>query len=252
MEPVGCRIGDNSCKIMKRLLLAAALLIGMICSANAQKPLSLGIRAGVNVNSLSHSGSPNGSIYNDLSLRSGYHLGVVLDWHVFGGFYVEPGVYLTNRGAEADVSESYWVDRDAIYYSQDTDLKINMTYLQIPILAQYRFGVGPVKIDVNLGPYFAFGLGGKMKEKSSNSLGESYSESLKIFEKSTETTEGGDFGRFDFGLRFGAGVHFLSHYYAGIYYDLGLTNLAQTGEFQWGDKTTFKNRSFGITLGYNF
>jgi len=226
---------------MKKLLLGAALLVGMICSANAQeKPLTFGVRAGLNINSLS-SDNAAGELYKDLSSRAGYHVGVVMDWKVAGDFYIQPGVYFTNRGAKSEFSEEGF----------NSELKINMSYLQIPVLAQYRFDVGAVKIDVATGPYFAFGLGGKAKfEYSGYGIVEKYD--YKVFEKSTSEADGGDFKRFDFGWRIGAGVHFLKNFYVGLNYDLGLTNLCKVHEYGWGDGVKIKNRSFSISLGYNF
>lgn len=217
----------------------------MICKANAEEPLTFGVRVGLNINSLS-SDNAAGESFNDMNSRAGWHVGAVMDWNVAGNFYIQPGVYLTSRGAK---SECFLSDD---YDTGSVEMKINMTYLQIPILAQYRFDVGAVKIDVATGPYFALGLGGKAKFEES--WGDGYSEKWewKVFKKSTDEVEDGDFKRFDCGWRIGAGVHFLKNYYVGLNYDLGFTNLCKVHEYGWEDGVKIKNRSFSITLGYNF
>lgn len=199
---------------MRKLLLCAAMIAGTVCMTNAQEKIAFGVRAGLNVNSLSVSGG------SDLKSRIGYHVGAVMDWNVAKNLYVQPGLYFTTRGAKA------------------SDMKINMNYLQIPISVAYRFPVTEkVKIDVNAGPYVALGLGGKAKFSDDNLGG---SADMKMFGSE------GLCKRFDAGLRFGAGVHF-QRFYLGLNYDLGLANIARESG---SDK--IKNGAFQISLGYNF
>lgn len=234
---------------MKKLILCAALTVGVVCAASAQDKIAFGVRAGVNINSLRYSGDSE-SLYNDLESRAGFHVGAVMDWNVAGSFYIQPGIYFTTRGAKGEWSES---DED---YSYKLTEKLNMSYLQIPVLASYRFAVSDaVKIDVNVGPYIAFGLGGKVKiEETETYMGETErtSDKYDIFGKSTDDKDKGDFKRFDAGLRFGAGVN-IHRFYVGVSYDLGLTNLAHTGDdYRWSSKDKFKNGALNISVGYNF
>lgn len=200
------------------------MIAGTVCIANAQEKVTFGVRAGVNVNSLSVSGE------SDLKSRVGYHVGAVMDWNVAKNLYVQPGIYFTTRGAKS--SGEGW------------EQKINMNYLQIPISVAYRFPVSEqVKIDVNVGPYVALGLGGKMKISESYGFDDEYDidEEIKAFGSE------GLCKRFDAGLRFGAGVH-IRKFTVGLCYDLGLTNIARES----GEGAKIKNGSFQISLGYNF
>ncbi len=227
---------------MRKLLLCAALLAGTVCMTNAQEKIEFGVRAGLNINSLSGSGA------DGMKSRVGYHVGAVMDWNVAKNLYVQPGLYFTTRGAKS----SY----DGI------EEKINMNYLQIPITVAYRFPVSEkVKIDVNAGPYIALGLGGKKKvEFSESDWGEDEGvEETKMFGSD------GLCKRFDAGLRFGTSVHF-KRFSLGFSYDLGLTNIAResSGDYDSGEdfysydedesysKPKIKNGSFQISLGYNF
>lgn len=233
---------------MKKLLLCAALAVGVTCAAGAQDKIAFGVRAGVNINSLSYSGDD--SDYDDLKSRAGFHVGAVMDWNVAGDFYIQPGIYFTTRGAKNEYSDS---DVD---YSYKYTEKLNMSYLQIPVLASYRFPVSDaVKIDINVGPYVAIGLGGKVKVEETETYNgdtDTYSEKYDIFGKSKEDEARGDFKRFDAGLRFGAGVN-IHKFYVGVSYDLGLTNLAHSGdEYRWDKKDKFRNGSFQVSVGYNF
>ena len=197
---------------MKKLLLCAVMLAGTVCMTNAQDKIEFGVRAGLNINSLSAEGFDS---------RIGYHVGAVMDWNVAKNLYVQPGLYFTTRGAKAEYA--------------DEEVKVNMNNLQIPISVSYRFPVSEtVKIDVNAGPYVAFGLGGKYKYS-----GEEGSAETKVFGSE------GVCKRFDAGLRFGAGVH-LQQFSLGLIYDLGLSNIAEDSVGK------IKNGSFQISLGYNF
>lgn len=233
---------------MKKLILCAALAVGVTCAASAQDKIAFGVRAGVNINSLGYSG--DNKDYDDLKSRAGFHVGAVMDWNVAGDFYIQPGIYFTTRGAKNEFSET---DMDFSYkYTQ----KLNMSYLQIPVLASYRFPVSDaVKIDINVGPYIAIGLGGKLKVEETETYDgetERHSNKYDIFGKSTKDEEKGDFKRFDAGLRFGAGVN-IHKFYVGVSYDLGLTNLARTGDdYRWSKNDKFRNGSFQVSVGYNF
>ncbi len=201
---------------MRKLLLCAVMLVGTVCMANAQDKIQFGVRAGMNINSLSE---------GDLDSRIGYHVGAVMDWNVAKNLYVQPGLFFTTRGAKSE----FKFEDEGIQVSEET--KYNLNYLQIPISVSYRFAVSEqFKIDVNAGPYFAMGIGGKYK-----------------FEGEEEDIFGdeGDCKRFDTGLRIGAGVH-IKKFSVGLIYDLGLANIAK----EEGGK--LKNGSFQISLGYNF
>lgn len=235
-------MAKNTLNTMKKVLLCVALLAGAVCSANAQdKTLSFGVRAGLNINSLSYSGSQTEL---DLKSRAGFHAGAVLDWNFASDFYLQPGVFFTTRGAKSEFSEPE--------FNYSLTQKINASYLQIPVVVSYRLPVGQsLKIDFHAGPYFAFGLGGKVKFEE-NDGGEVTKWDYKVFKKSTDEQENGDIKPFDMGLRFGAGVH-IQKFYVGLEYDLGLSNIARTGDmYQWDNNDKLRNGSFAITVGYNF
>lgn len=218
---------------MRKLLLCAAMIAGTVCMGHAQEKITFGVRAGLNVNSLSVSGE------SGLKSRVGYHVGAVMDWNVAKNLYVQPGLYFTTRGAKTS--------------EEGMDMKINMNYLQISV--SYRFPVSEkVKIDVNAGPYIALGLGGKMKYSEGDwddygYYSYDYDYDYDDWYDDDEMKMFGSEGlckRFDAGLRFGAGVH-IQRFSIGLCYDLGLTNIAR-GE----SKMKIKNGSFQISLGYNF
>ena len=115
--------------------------------------------------------------------------------------------------------------------SKYEETKIRLSYLQVPLVVVYMHDLGnDRKVFGGLGPYFAYGIGGKFE-------GDGFSE--KAFDQ--------DFGfkRFDAGLTFTGGYNFDSQWSVGLAYDLGLTNIEQDSF----DKT--KNRCLSVYVGYS-
>lgn len=177
-------------------------------TAKAEQPIALGIRAGINVASASIEGF-------DMSNRVGYNFGVSADFAFIESLGLESGIYFTQKG------------------SKYLNNKYNAHYLEIPILASYRYNIGSnAQVRLNFGPYIAFGLGGKYYEGN---------ESYKLFDE-----DEADFKRFDAGLQIGTGVT-IKKLYVGLGYNFGLANVA-------GDSSTrsIKNKNLFVQLGYNF
>ena len=108
--------------------------------------------------------------------------------------------------------------------------KARPVYLDIPILAAYKFAVTDnAKLFINAGPYLAFGLGGKVKFDGGGDM--------KVFDK-----DEGDADRFDIGLQWGIGAELNDHYIVSITGQHGFISPFDEG----------KNMSFAIGVGYRF
>ena len=221
-------------------MLAAMLFLG-ITATSAQSfgdmfgtdqkgKISYGVRAGLNISNIGGKYGPAQDL--DLNSRVGFQFGGVVDLPITNGFYVQPGLLFTTRGAKEEIGG----------YKE----KLRPMYLQIPVLGSFRADVSQSgNVQVNVGPHFAFGLGGKEVYDDGETTVKS-----PFFGKSSENEDHFGAKRFDFGLTFGAGVTFKEHYYVGIAYDLGLVNMAI--EDEWGKEAKFHNRNFSIQIGYNF
>lgn len=235
----------------KVFLLAACAVFSLAASAQrassssssffstdkAEQPVRFTIRGGVNFANIGVSG---GGESESLGSRTAFNAGVGVDIPIIESFYVQTGLFFTSKGYKRteDVSVSG--------YSVPLTAKGTPAYLEIPILASYRYNFNDAtQLEVNVGPYFAFGIGGKEK-----------TEEVTAFDKSTETavieTEEYDFfnddvKKFDMGLQVGLGVTFLKHVYLGVAYEFGFVNM-----FKDSDGESAKNRNFMINLGYKF
>lgn len=180
------------------------------------QPITIGIRGGVNMAKVT--ASSYGYSFSAKN-NTAFNVGVCVDFPMMESLYLQSGLYYTVKG--------YKLEDDG-----ETE-KASPAYLEIPILASYRYNFSSsTQLQVNFGPYLAYGIGGKTKWEYDGE-----SEKEDFFDD--------DFKRFDAGLAFGAGIVF-SHIFVGVNYDLGLTNMLKGGD------GSLKNRCLSINVGYNF
>ncbi|MCF0191708.1 MAG: PorT family protein [Marinilabiliaceae bacterium] len=207
-----------------KLLFCAAALLAVSIVTNAQT--KFGVVAGVNINKIRIE-------KESLDPKAGFHLGVLLDKELIGPIHIQPSILFTQKGAKQDLGVA--------------ETKIKMNYLQIPIEASLRLPLGPIKLAINAGPYFAWGLNGKMETEGESGLGK-----VKVtYENIFKGKDGEDplYKRFDTGLRLGAGVHMLEHLAVNLYYDLGFVKLDKESI---ADEFASKNGSFLISASFVF
>jgi len=198
---------------MKRILSLAVLFLGLVFSAHAELEegtFKFGVRAGGGFATLTGDASGLSSVFN-------FHVGAVGDYAFSESFYLEPGLYFTKKGTSYDLEG---------YFSSES-IDVDLYYLQLPVLASYRFNFTD-KFGLNLqaGPYAAFGLFGESGE-------------------GVDSFDEGVFKKFDAGLRLATGAQF-SAFSVSLGYDLGLMNVSDA---EGGDA---KTALFFVTLGYDF
>jgi hypothetical protein len=172
----------------KTCLVAIALLIGINTYAQ-DKPITFGVKAGVNLSNLS------GDVENNKA-KIGFNAGVTLDYGFTSDVYLLTGLELTTKGYK--VKEG------------DYKLTANMMYLQLPVHVGYKLTVAEgTKVVFHAGPYVAYGIGGKISDNEDDKWDSFGDESAK---------------KFDFGLGIGAGLEF-GKIGVGLGWDLGLANI---------------------------
>jgi len=190
-----------------------------------------GIRAGVNFANMSFS---NGDYSASPGSRTTFHVGVVADIPLVESFYIQSGLFLQNKGYKVEVDYE-----DSEYYNKETMIAKPM-YLEIPVLASYRYNFNDAtQLQINFGPYFGYGIGGKFKSEYED---EGYQES-----EEEDCFQDGELKRFNCGLQVGAGITFASHIYLGIAYQFGLSNISDDG----GDLKV-KDKNLMVSVGYTF
>lgn len=150
----------------------------------------------------------------------GFNLGVGMDYGFSENWSLQSGLMISSKG-----------------YKVKDYAKVRPIYLDIPILAAYKFNISDnTKFVINAGPYLAFGLGGKNKV-------DGIDESEKVF---------GDNGwnRFDLGIQYGIGLEIGDHYLVNLTGQNGFISPFDYPDGYDGDKP--KNMTFSIGVGYRF
>ena len=190
---------------MKKFLLCLLIVGGIFFELKAQEEMYWGLRGGLNLSNIHE--KTDVDVTADWENRAGFRLGMVIGAPLKGKLYIEPGIYFTTLGMK------YKDDKD--------EMKLNINYLQIPILLTFRPHIGEnTRLHLSAGPYVACGVGGKMK-----------------FNK----------GKVD--------IFSIKRFYIGMGYDLGLVNIesksSDSAAVVVGASSETYNRNFWVGIGIN-
>lgn len=250
---------------MKKLLILCACIL-CIPEIGAQKTVTFGIRAGVNLSTYSTKNDyisqiPYGNgIQLEKNMYPGVHIGFIADIRLSRIFYLQPGIYYTTMGTKYKAK----IDLQLPGYSGFLKYHINGTetqmpqYIQIPVLLSLRTPVNArqdIAWRVNAGPYISCGVAGKI---GSDYYADIQGKSGYVKEK-TNFFQDGCYRRLDAGLSFGTGFDIRS-FYIGFNFDLGLVNIEDYNDMKVDNQTLHTdkgnietyNRNISIRFGYNF
>lgn len=216
---------------MKKLilfLLMALSISGLRAQSfwDSQRPdraVTVGLRAG-----LSSSKQYATDFHADQDAVLGWQAGVAVDVNIIRSFSVNTGLMLIKRGWKNTYSDN----RGSL---ETTD---NAMYVELPLLASYRMPLSDqAEFQLNLGPYFAYGIGGKRKTTNSFQAGGDYE--IDCFDSTLGCKH------MDCGISVGVAFTFL-HFYAGVNYERGLVNTWEPANYK------YQNGCIALNLGYNF
>lgn len=220
------------------MALGASAQVTFWDSADADQKITYGPRAGLNISTMSFD-TPGGYDFGEnKTSKIGFNVGVAVDFNLNRSFSINSGLFYTTKGVKFEVK-----DIDDKYTET-----YNAGYLQLPIYASYRLNFAEAsQLQINFGPYLAFGLNGKYTEKYQDfEDAESNTETKYDLFGTGENQTG--VKRFDMGLGIGAGYTW-NRIYLGFEYQLGLVNCLD--KKAW-DPIKGYTRNFSISLGYNF
>ena len=160
-----------------------------------------------------------GTIEN--SFKMGYQIGAAAEFEIMSFLYVGASACFFQKGSKT---------KNAFGSS-----KLNIGYLDIPIVIGYKVPLGNVSVFGNVGPYTSVAMVGKSVYESEG------------FDETYDIEFGGDFGykRFDSGVTFGGGVEF-KQYQVKANYSLGFVDIVPS------ETVSAKNSVFNITATYFF
>lgn len=287
---------------MKKLLLLAVATITALSmqaqsfedffsSEKSNDKVTFGIRVGLNINGMKNNIGDNdvSKIFGDkpyivdVHNKAGINFGVSIDIPVLKSLWVNTGMFYSSTGAKFNFKQ----DNSKIVegtYLDDYSANVTMHNVRVPVQASYRYNINNnYQLQVNLGPYFAYGFGGKAyihndveKEKLGelNLTGNPEFDNItyELFDENVTTLNPNYADRdevrilgvanindknsnyvnpFDMGIAFGVGVTINKKYFAGFNYDGGLVNV-NGKRTRALNQNSIKNHSFSINIGYNF
>ncbi|WP_286770775.1 outer membrane beta-barrel protein [Sphingobacterium sp. 40-24] len=178
---------------------------------------------------------------------AGLYLGLGPTLRLSEYFFLEPALVFAKRGFERN-------EGNVIGWGKD--FKAHTSYIEMPIDVVFNATIGAGKLEVGIGPYIGYGLGGKWKTSGPVHLGDIAIGEEGDIKFTNDASEGGygsyNLGRpFDYGARAKVNYLFREHYLVGIEFQKGIANLeSKWGNYKSGD--AIRNRSLGISLGYRF
>jgi len=212
-----------------KFVLALAIALGSMQIVSAQTKTTFGIRGGVNFQNLNGENSDNDNYNYDL--KTGFNVGVNAEIPVGVDFYLQPGVIFSQKGAK--ISD---------------DLKVNLSYIEVPINFLYKPELGTGKLLLGFGPYFAVAAGGSFKPDNGDDVDIEFDSKISAAEAISGTPY---LKRFDAGGTLLVGYEFANKLSFQLNAQLGLLNIQPDIE-GLDDAGKIKNTGFGVSIGYRF
>ena len=212
----------------KSMLIICTLMLCATVTAQTKK-VRLGVKAGLNISSLSFDESEINS-----SNKSGFAAGLMAEIPVAEKFSIQPELVYSQQGMKFSYS-------DAEVENSHYKSTISLNYINIPVMLKYYFVKG---FSIQAGPQIGILLKAK-NEYQDNFLGYENRENLNL----KDYTNG-----IDTSVNFGLGYQFKDKFYADARYNISYSDIFKeanpTGNYIIN--SDMKNRIFQITIGYFF
>lgn len=173
----------------------------------------------------------SGGISVSPKLKTGITAGLFIDAPLSSNFSFQPALNFVQKG--------YVVKEDS--YKD----KLNLNYLEVPLNFVYHTNKSE-GFFIGAGPSVAFGISGKEKYTDSDFPEDNSTDKIKFGSSDDEIK------RIDFGANVLAGYKLAGGFMVSGNYNLGLSNIANTGNDNPDEGGTIKNRYFAIKIGYVF
>lgn len=215
---------------MMRKINVTLILILTACVANAQQ---FGIHAGVNLANASSQDIDGAGIERPAMV--GPIAGFVADFPLSGSFHFRPELNFIQKGFKRTYSEPGF---------GSLMLSAKLNYLELPLNFAYGIPAGKNKVLIGAGPSIGLGLSGKVKQRI-EITGEPTEEDEDDVSFGSDS-DSDDLKPLDIGINFFAAYQMRQGFFLKAGYAMGLSNISHDEE------SKFKNRGWGITVGYFF
>ncbi|TAN14761.1 MAG: PorT family protein [Chitinophagaceae bacterium] len=199
------------------VLLMGGITLLTVNTADAQ--VSYGVKLGPDFSSMT---SKVGGSKETTKMIAGFAGGVYANLPIAPQFYIQPSLMYEGKGGK----------------DKSTDVKTRLNYLTLPIdfLFKPEMPNGSGSWIVGIGPYFGYGLSGKISSVSRDPF--------------KDYGGGASLKRFDAGANVQLGYEMANGFNIALNTELGLVNILNNGATSGGSGNTAHNTSFGVTLGY--
>lgn len=218
---------------MKKIILTVATAF---IAQNIFAQITIAPEAGINLSNISIK-DENGN-KEDFSSKPGLRAGVYVNIPVASGFFIQPGLLYSMKGAQESSTISF------LGYTASAKITMSMNYLEVPLNLGYDLDLGNAGgLFATAGPYLGYGLSGKTKTSvEMTGMPDQDDESDIDFGSGEDEAK-----RLDFGLNFGAGYRTPFGVYGRVQYGLGLTNLSNSNS-----DASIKHKGWAFSVGYAF
>ena len=205
----------------------------------SQAQVSVGPKLGLNFSKFH--GNKEADISDNTMMKVGYQIGGVLNAQINDYFSIRPELFFNNVGSK--------------FSSGGARSTFNLNYISLPVnfVGQYPINDN-VKLQGFVGPYIAYGLGGKVKVEYMSDK-EEYSIKMKKMPENL-TTDAIYLNSLDLGLNFGLGLQAKSFVFSASY-AMGFTNIEphytdSQSEDKRGEDGKIYNRNISFGVAYLF
>lgn len=141
-------------------LFLVALLFTMSTAAFAQ--VSVGVRAGVQLNNV-YTTDGFGAVAPNFLTTDEANLAVVVDIPIAGGFSVQPELAFTTKGF--GLKQGLDTELLGVQLPLNASAETRIKYVEMPLLAKYKFGDNAFKAYLAAGPTFGYATAGQIDTK---------------------------------------------------------------------------------------
>ena len=211
----------------KNLITLAVVVAAFVAALPAQAQVKFGVKAGLNVNSVSLKGNLADNL--DSNNRTGFFAGLTADVTIpLAGLGADISLLYDNKVVRASSEDAATGD---IYESNKTS-----HYITLPINAKYTIGLSSIaSVYLATGPQFSWNVGDKNWKAD---LGNDW-----------------ELNKSEFSWNVGAGATVFSHVRVGYNYNIGIGNTAEASILNTAGqavKGKLKNNTHQISLTYFF
>lgn len=181
------------------LLLCAGMIMIAVTDAQAQRSPRVGFKGGMNLSNLYV------NEVDDENARVGWHAGVYAQLFSSEAFAIQPEINYSTKGTGI----TFVNDLNNV----DHDVKFNINYLDIPVLAVFKLGKAA---EIHAGPYWAYLLNASIRNMDNDPSNE------------FDDIDRDNFDDWDYGLVGGIGFNLGKGAQLGARYNYGLNNIADS------------------------